>query len=502
MNRRPDFLNLPDQRGVTVLLLSLFLILVGARATLISYAGNATPFLDEWEADGSHLLKPYLDGTLTVADLFVPLNEHLIFFTKLAVLSIFNISGYWDVVLQMIANSILDSATVVAIAYALSRVLDGGSAVAAMIISTTINALPYGYDNVVLGFNTHFYLLLTFSFASVWFMVDSRAWSTRWAAGVLCGLGSYLCVASGALTLAAAAGAHLLQMACGRRGGMREWLGIAALAATTVVFIGMVPHVPQDEVSAHTVGQFLSALLALASWPAHSSLGLIMVLPSALFVLRTLADRPATSDPRWFNVMALGWVLSQMIVLAVGRAKFPLQYRYFDILLVGVTINLVSAFWFFQFNAAKRKPMIWRTLALVAWLCVLALSLTHPQRHLGDKIEEWRQITRTGERNVQKYLATGDPSFLAGASAVEIPDFDSARLRELLDTREIRSALPPELTSRDPPRPWVEALKTSFLHLSFVWLGLGVVLLIAAVASAAFAPARACARALETNDCS
>ena len=468
--------------SLRTLLASLFLILLGSRAALINYAGSATPFLDEWEADAAHLLEPYLQGKLTFADLFVPLNEHRIFFTKLLVLWIFNISGYFDVVLQMIVNAILDSATVVTIAYALSRVLQGGWAVAAMIISTTINALPFGYDNVVLGFNTHFYLLLAFSFASLWFLVNSRAWSPLWAAGVLCGLGSYLCMASGALTLAAAAGAHLLQIACGRRAGIREWLGIAALGATTVAFISMVPYVPQaDEFKAHSVGQFLSALLALASWPAHTGLGLIMVLPSALFFLRTLADRPATSDPRWFNVMALGWVLSQMLVFAVGRAKFPLEYRYFDILLVGVTINLVSAFWLFQLDTAKRKQMIWRSLALAAWLCVLGLSLTHPQRHLSGKIEEWREITGIGGRNVQKYLATGDASFLAGAPAVEIPAFDSGRLRELLDTPEIRSALPPELMSRDPPRPWVEALKTSFLRLGLVWLGLGVLLLLAVI---------------------
>ena len=70
----------------------------------------------------------------------------------------------------------------------------------------------------------------------------------------------------------------------------------------------------------------------------------------------------------------------------MGRAIFPLEYRYFDILLVGVTINLVSAFWLFQLDTAKRKQMIWRSLALAAWLCVLGLSLTHPQRHLSGKI--------------------------------------------------------------------------------------------------------------------
>ena len=85
-----------------------------------------------------------------------------------------------------------------------------------MVISTAINAIPYGYDNIVLGFNTHFYLLITFSLAAVWFLAGSRAWSLRWGAGVICGVFSALCLASGALTLAAAGGAQVLQLACGR----------------------------------------------------------------------------------------------------------------------------------------------------------------------------------------------------------------------------------------------------------------------------------------------
>ena len=158
----------------------------------------------------------------------------------------------------MIANAILDAATVVGISYALSRPLRGGWARAAMILSALVNALPLSYDNVLLGFNTHFYLLLAFSFASLWFLADSRAWSPRWAAGVLFALASFLCMASGALTLAAAVGLHLVQMACGRRGGVREWLGIAAFAAATVVLAAssrMCRH--SDVYRAHSLRQFL-----------------------------------------------------------------------------------------------------------------------------------------------------------------------------------------------------------------------------------------------------
>ncbi|MBV8655561.1 MAG: hypothetical protein JO160_05900 [Candidatus Eremiobacteraeota bacterium] len=385
----------------------------------------------------------------------------------------------------MIANAIVDAAAVAAIACALARVLDGGLAIAAMILSTLINALPYGYDNAVLGFNTHYYLLLAFSLASVWFLADGRAWSLRWAAGVLCGVCSFLCMASGALTLAAAAGAHLLQIACGRRAGLREWLGIAALAALTVALIGLIPHVPEaDEFRAHSFGQFLSAVLALMSWPAHTSLGSFLVLPSALFFLRTLEDRPALSDPCWFNIMALVWILSQMVALAVGRALIPLQSRYFDILLVGLSISLVSAFWLFQRNAVLGKPTIWRSLALGAWLGFLALSLTHPQRHLPDKIEEWRMITAAGAENVRQYLATGNTSYILRTPGVEVPTFFPERLRELLDMPEIRSTLSPALTSREAPHLWVEVFKRGFLRLSYVWLGVGALMLAAVLARA------------------
>jgi hypothetical protein len=144
-------LELPYKRGGIVLTISLFLILLGSRAALINYAANPTPFFDDWDGAAVLLLKPYLQRRLTIGDLFAPYNEHRIFFTRLLILSIFHVSGYWDVILQMIVNAFVDSATVVIVSYALSRVLCGGWAVAAMIICVAINAVPYGYDNVLLA---------------------------------------------------------------------------------------------------------------------------------------------------------------------------------------------------------------------------------------------------------------------------------------------------------------------------------------------------------------
>jgi hypothetical protein len=65
---------------------------------------------------------------------------------------------------------------------------------------------------------------------------------------------------------------------------------------------------------------------------------------------------------------------------------------------------------------------------------------------------------------------------------LEIPYPVSSRLRELLDAPEIRSALPPELLSRDKPLNAVEAFKRTFLSQGYLWLGAGVLLLIAIMA--------------------
>jgi hypothetical protein len=157
--------------------------------------------------------------------------------------------------------------------------------------------------------------------------------------------------------------------------------------------------------------------------------------------------------------------------------------------LIGLTIDLISAFWLFEAAAAAGKPIGWRSSALLVWLCVFAVSATHPQRHLGDLIELRREIGEAGAKNVRAYLATGDGTFLGGTPAEDIPYFDGIRLRQLLDVPEIRSMLPPDLSSRKPPRQWLETLKRGFVHLGLLWAGLGVILLVTVLVLRAPTPA-------------
>jgi hypothetical protein len=201
-----------------------------------------------------------------------------------------------------------------------------------------------------------------------------------------------------------------------------------------------------------------------------------------LFCVLTFADRPPVSDARWFNVAAFGWILTQFLAFAAGRAEIGVQNRYLDTLLIGLAINLASVFWLVGSYLVGGKLGIARSLALAAWLAVVAASLAHEARHVPRLLDFRRQTAEVQAKNVRGYLATGDRSYLSGAPELEIPYAVSSRLRELLDTPEIRSALPPELLSRAKPLNAVEAFKRTFLALGAIWLGAGVLLLIAILA--------------------
>ncbi len=472
---------LEDRTFRLALAASLVLILIGSRAVLIGFAGSPAPYMDEWDGDWGGSIRPYLDGSLTLDGLAQPFMEHRILFTRLLVLVLFDLSGYWDVVAQMIVNAILGSAVLVLAAFALSRVTSGAWALAAIVAPCLLNVVPFGFDNILLGFNTHFYLLPALSLGALWLAADSKAWSPRWAAAVVCGAASFFAMASGALTLAAIAATHGVQMACGRRTGLREGLGIAALCSASAVLLLFVPHVPEsDAFRARSLGEFLRAVIDLAEWPAGSLFGWLLVLPTALFCLKLVRDRADLGDPRWFNFAALAWIAVQIAALAYGRAQAIPQSRYFDTLILAITIHFVSALWMVETNALgeRRTPAL---VALAAWIAVLGVTLPREERHLPRQIEHWRETVEAGGEAVRFYLATGDASYLSTRPGASLPYSDAGRLRAYLDGPEARAFLPPELLSRAVPQSAMEAAKRAFLHVAPAGTGFGAGLLLVAL---------------------
>ena len=321
-------------------------------------------------------------------------------------------------------------------------------------------------------------------------MADSRAWSPRWAAGALFGLASFLCMASGALTLAAVIGLHLMQTACGRRAGVQEWLGIAALAAATAVLASLIPHVPSIRTST-----------------AH------IRLDSSCRRLRA-GELAGPSQPRLAHGPAVGAVLLAHIRRSAGAERSTLvqcrRVRMGPDSIRGVRGGAGadpgreplpghaadrpcgqydSFFWLATSDPASGKRRVWWSAALAAWLVIVAASLVHPAHPLPGSMDLRRQTADVEERNLRFYLATGDASYLAGAPLIDIPYPEATRLRQLLDTP--RFARPCRQSFSRGMRRRIGSKRSRGLSSAqgYTWLGAGVLLLIAVIAREALAPA-------------
>jgi hypothetical protein len=155
------------------------LCILSANLWVVRHAGNVTPFYDEWGALVG-LLKPYVEGNLGLRELFRPLNEHIILFPRVVILLIYNISGYYDVVSQMIVNAAVKSAMLSVLTVVLTRGLDRAVRLYVLLFVVLISALPFAWENNLIAVSgTEFYLMTAFSAAGLFLIVGANALTLR-----------------------------------------------------------------------------------------------------------------------------------------------------------------------------------------------------------------------------------------------------------------------------------------------------------------------------------
>jgi hypothetical protein len=308
-------------------------------------------------------------------------------------------------------------------------------------------------------------------------LLAAPAWSARWGLGTLLAALAFFAMASGALILPAAIALAALQIALGRRGGMRELAGIALHAVITLALLrdalSFSPHAPAS------IGAALDSFLVAASWPvaAASWPSMLKIIPAALInapvlvlALRLLRERPGPDDRRWFALALAGWLALQLLALSYGRPGGTPESRYGDIFLVGVALN--AAVWLHLLQTSPSRLM----LVASAWL--FAVMLGAGQKATNNVIDGIATRVRTGQiqsENVKGFIATGDFAHLAGKPLLHIPFPSAERLRELLSDPRVRAMLPPALTGAPEPRA-----KTAILTHGPMLLPLGLALLMLA----------------------
>jgi hypothetical protein len=475
----------PSINSRALAVMSCFLMLYGAKCWVVAGYGSDTPFGDQWRAEADLLFRPYLGGSLRVSDLFAHHNEHRILLTRLISLGELWANGTWSPVLQMLVNALVHVTAVAALVVAVSRLLSTGALIAFVLFATVVAALPFGWENTLGGFQLQFYLLILLALSSLFVLYDARAWSPRWFVGVLIGVMSYFAMASGALTLAAAAALTLVQLIAARRTGVREWAGLAGLAVVALVMILDVPA--PVAAGAGSIEQAFAAAVKGASWPlaAHhwstgaETIGAVLVqAPLIVMAVRLLRQRPDMSDRRWL-LLGLGlWIALQLVAIAHSRGAAVTAPRYLDLIVFGLLVNGACAFVLAQESQRSREFLAIG--ALGCWLiAVLYGGGQKALSFLPAQLAEYAAAEQIRTDNLKAYLATGDFAHLRDKPPFHTPSAGPDHVAAMVSDPALRAVLPPSLFGRVEATP----LRDAVLKIGPMLTPIGLALLALALAA-------------------
>ena len=469
---------------LTMLFAGVFL----AKLQLIQDNPVTSPFWDQWDAEAAVLFVPFNNHTLEWRTMFDLHNEHRIFFSRLLALGLFAANGQWDPRLEQVANALMHALTVTMLSAVLWMASRRRHLTLFVLVGATIGALPFGWENTLIGFQSAFYFLLLFSVPALWLTITSHPCTLPWWLGWLCATCGLFTAAGGALTPVAIGGVAALKLAVDRR--WREAM-VNGGAAILVVGLGFAmaspPLAHHAALKAHSAAEFGLALARGLAWPwiDRPLFAVVAWLPLAALLVESVFRPAGTALER----LALGlglWVVLNAAALAYGRgagAALPAT-RYLDFLSLGFAANVAALIELFE--RAQSKPLA-RQLALAAlvgWTLVAVVGIDRLVVRATTDLAVWRQYFAAQATSVRRFVMTDDAAtLLSHPPLVEVPYPDPNRLVMLLQDPYIRRVLPAAVRSplRVEPRistndafvmdgPFIDSLPRDPLQRS--WLSL------------------------------
>jgi hypothetical protein len=431
---------------------------VGARLWLIDRFGNSLPILDQWDAEGYFLLRPWFEGHLQLVDLFSPHNEHRIFFTRLVTIALAQINGQWDALPEMVVNALLCAALAAVLVAILCRLTAGAHRAFIFAVVTLWLALPYAQENTLWGFQSAFYFLLLFTILSIWGLALYPFGSLPWWVGAIGAICACLSLASGSI----AAGVVLALVVVRSRGNLRilrQHIPTIAFACIVVVISLHFHEVPAHH-RAFRAGSFLLWITSWGrclAWPFNRPILCLVIYAPLLFLAvhhfrRRGTERGATQSDalNQFLLGIGGWVILQAASIAYARASQIMEIissRYLDIMGLGIVANSVALIVLTNRwrenrkwpRAAKTAPYIW--LAFVLGFACLASYRAVENQKGRDGQPGRRGFLRAAESAVRAYLETSDIVHLEG-DPLPFPYVDVQAFKAMIDDPTVRKLLP------------------------------------------------------------
>jgi len=412
--------------------------------TYLAYLyGSDIPFWDEWDAQGGHLFVPLLSGQYSVADLLSNHNEHRIFFGRVVWLTSYALSGYWDVQLMMILNSLIHGILVAVLIKTLSSKQNDNSFYLIAVSTVVISLLPAGWENILWGMQAVVYALLLFALLANVVLSKARPLTEQWALGTLLAVCSYLCMASGALTLVPYIlfSGYMFFLS-------RDWKYLVSIVIHGLLTGIMVFSIAKIGSSGgHSMEDLIhsfNSLVFLMSWPLPPTIlsAFFLSAPFIIFTIATVRSRNSSSTA-WGGILWTLWIYLHIALFAYGRGETTgLASRYADIV-VQITIANVGFLVALLYRMRPARYLSVPVLGSIVWGIVVAILLVNQVKpSVAGLYSRWN-ASQYQQKNLERFLSSGDPQTLAGHPRTAIPYPSEERLISLLRNPALQPVLPP-----------------------------------------------------------
>jgi hypothetical protein len=421
-----------------------FLLLVGLRWLTIRHFGFSAPFWDYWQMPWT-VYFPFEDGSLSWKSLFVSVNEHRIFFTRVFSLFSFRLNGQWDNTYESALNSLFFSLSCFGLMLALWRA--AGRRYAALIGGLTVAfcALPFSWENTVWANQSQFYFFAGFSFLTFWLMGLSRPFSARWWLGCAVAFWAMFTVGSGMMAVATVIGLSIYRLLR----DPRDWRAVlpTLLAGLVIAWINypFMIHEHNYGMQAKNIQQFLSTFSKTMSWPFVSQMWFwpLLWLPLGGLVISAFISRRKPDRLELWIIAMGGWCLLNAVGMGLYRGGFsggPAS-RYMDITSLAALVNALALLWLtgslsgLWQKRARRFAAVWAALIVYGVLAITLHELSVPAALRVAR--QHRSI-----RNMIQFQQNPDLFFLLSKQAEELPHSDSLALCSYLRSDRLRKILP------------------------------------------------------------
>lgn len=440
----------------TAITACLFFAVWGAKIAVVNYAGSDLPSWDQWDAEGKTIFVPYSRGELKWTDFFKPHNEHRIACSRALAFGLFVLNGQWDTRLECVANAALHALLAVAVFLFARSAFGRGWSTIWFFAAAIFIGLPVSWHNTIGGVHSQQYFLLLFSVLGIAGMLTGTPNSPLWWAGVVFVMLSLFSMASGLLAPLSIGLAVLLTIRL-RKDWCQHWptLTICCVLVAGGLYLNVTAS-GHESLKAASVGDFFICFWRSLQWPVLGFVWypLLAWLPWLLLGLRVVS-KPGDSKARDRILFCVGiWVLLQFGATAYSRGAggpWPAN-RYLDTVALGILLNLLCLFLFFQ--RTKIRSIAFGVTMIVASINLILLGMglsTHLKQTITTTLPFLSEILPKREINTRNYLLTGDRSHLDGK---DIPHVNADTLIDCLNYPELRSILPESVR---PPLPLMGA---------------------------------------------